>query len=322
MSAFKSKTYVSILGEPILKWKVHLSLAVVLLVVCAAIGTAYYIMLQNRGAVVSVPEVATSETEVVTPEPLPEVVERLEPVLPDRYDTLSPLAQILEKHLRATQLDEVRDFIAQGSFGGELSNHKIVLKARAPNLYKFKTEYAAPGMVVEFGYDSEFAWIKDSRLVMGKSNPETDTFVSIAIMEASFAHLAWSYGSLAAQEYGLNTVLEWCPSEIWHGRECDVVRSYGLLPITMYHYIDKATSREVYRRAKFANAADEMVEVGIEYSPPDESAAYALPMGYRIFIDGKLHDTVEYTEVRFNRVIMSGIFTPPPDSFSTSVGRP
>lgn len=225
--------------------------------------------------------------------------------------------RLLEQHIAATRLDEVGNFIAMGTFGNvsaDRSSGTIVLKARAPNLYKFKTEYLPSGVAVEFGHDGKHTWSKSSQPLSGEVAAQWDYFASIATMEVSLAHLAWSYRSPAAKESGLDTVLELLPPEEWRGRPCAVVRSYGLLPVSMYHYIDTQTYQEVHRRAKIVNEKGVMVEVGIDLDQPDGSLPYGLPMGYHIFVDGELHDAIKYTEFKFNREVMEGLFAPPSDS--------
>lgn len=323
MAAFRSTKYVSILGQPFLKWQVYASVAAVVLVVCGVIGALYYVMLQNRGAS-SEPAVAEAlPAETLVPEKRGTAVR----VLPEGYRTLSPLSQLLENHIRVTRLDEVGNYIARGTFGhltdvseGGVPMSEIVLMARAPDLYKFKTKYAVSGAVIEFGYDGEVVWLSDSQSWFGDNVEMRNFFASIAVLEASLAHLAWSYRSPAAQEYGLDSVLKLLAVEEWDGRECAVVQSYGLLPLTVYHYVDTSTYREVHRRAQFVNEDGDIVEVSINYYSSDEEATYGLPMGYQIFIDGKLHDTVRYANVRFNQAIMSAIFAPSRGSSIADLG--
>ena len=246
-SRSKSSKYIYILGEPVSRRKVYLGVLSVLIVVGILFGVVYSIMLQNSGAVVPASEVAASvPEEAASSSAVKASVSEVVRSVPEIREIpagplaggklLSPLERLLEEHLRATRLDEVSTYIAEGTFGPEPGDQKIVLMARSPNLYKYRTEYLARGMVVEFGYDGEGVWLNQSRQPMDRSNAEF--FAGMAVLESSFTHLAWSYRSAEALETGLDTVLELLPSETWQGRTCAVVLSRGLLPVPIYHYID------------------------------------------------------------------------------------
>lgn len=69
MAAFRSSKHISILGHPILKRQIYASLAFLLIVVGAGASILYYVMLRNREAYLSVPEVAASVPEVAVSVP-------------------------------------------------------------------------------------------------------------------------------------------------------------------------------------------------------------------------------------------------------------
>jgi len=314
--------YFNILGEPVLRWKVYASLGSVLMIVGGLIGAVYFIMLQNRRVLVPEFDTPVSELAPVAPEAVPVVLEPIPPsVNALQVNQLrSPLEQLLEQHLRATNLDGVNSYIAEGTFGGDAGD-QILLIARAPNLYKYKTRYLVREAVVEFGYDGEASWLHQSRQKINREQAEF--FTTMAIMESSLTHLAWSYRSSAAQEYGLGSVLELLPEVTWQGRTCAVVLSRGILPISMYHYIDTRTYREVHRHANLTNEKGVVFEVGLDFDPPDEGAPYGFPKGYKLFVAGELHDEVSYTEIRNNSAILSSLFDPPSNtSHSDLVTRP
>jgi hypothetical protein len=219
---------------------------------------------------------------------------------------LSPLERVLEKHLNASNFDELSTYFGEGTFGLEPSPGPITLMARAPKFYKFKTEYSARSQAIEFGFDGKTAWLDG---VTGSMTPEqAEFFTKIAVMEISFLHLAWSYRSKAAVEDGLDTVLELLPSASWNGRACAVLRSFGILPLEITHYIDLQTSHEIHREAEIMDANGEIIKVGVDFDAPDPSAAYGIPMGYQIYVNGKLHDRVKLTKVRTNQVMLSSLF--------------
>ena len=290
----------TILGSPVLKWKVYTIFACFLILSCVLGGVAYQVISESRGAVVLDPEEAP-----------PEDVAKA--ARSENYETLSLLERLLEDHIRVTQLDEVSDFIAVGTFGAN-AEREVVLKARAPSSYKMRMTYPALGMIVESGYDGSQLWLKDNGTQYSEQIHADMFFVKIGMMEASLLHLPWSYRSLTAQEKGLGSVLELMPSEVWRGRECAVVRSYGLLPITMYHYIDTQTYRELHRRAQLTDKEGAFLEVGIDFDSLDAAASDTLPMAYQIFIDGKPHDWVKYSRIQFNRSIFSSVFSRPAES--------
>jgi hypothetical protein len=327
MTEFRHTKYFFILGEPIPKWKVYLSVVSVLILIGGGVGFVYYTMLKNRSASVSVVEPPvqtvparqapsneyaseTTETSAIVKSRTRSV--RVLPVSESR----TALERLLEQHLKATHFDEVNSYLAEGTVG-DLGEYQIILMARSPNLYKYKTRYLASGVVVEFGYDGHGAWLRGGPLELNRKAAEY--FARLAAIESSVTHLAWSYLSSDASEYGLNSVLELLPSETWKGRACNVVLSHGILPIPIYHYIDSSTYREVYRRADVTDIGGKVVEVGIEFDPPTEGLACAFPDGYGLYIDGKLFDDVTFTKFRSDRVILSSLFDSPADSTFTDL---
>lgn len=308
MARLKSWRYLTILGYPVLKWKVYTSLVCFLILNCVLGGVAYRVISESRGAVVLDPVEAPSETEAKAARMI-------------NYVALSPLERLLEDHIRVTQLDEVSDFIAVGTFGGN-AEQEVVLKARAPSSYKMRTTYPALGIIIESGYDGSQLWLKENGTQYSEQIHADMLFVKIGMMEASLLHLPWSYRSLTAQVKGLDAVLELMPSEVWRGRECAVVRSYGLLPITMYHYIDRQTYRELHRRAQLTDNEGALLEVGIDFDSLDASASDTLPMAYQILVDGKPHDWVKYGRIEFNQSIFSSVFSRPADSILIDLDIP
>ena len=304
--------YINVLGEPILRWKLYAWLACILSVCILSMGVVYIVMLQNRTArsasemIAARPSVATSAAG----ERSQKSVAPVAPVAPEKrvksIAYLSPLERVLEKHLNASNFDELSTYFGEGTFGLEPSPGPITLMARAPKFYKFKTEYSARSQAIEFGFDGKTAWLDG---VTGRMTPEqAEFFTKIAVMEISFLHLAWSYRSKAAVEDGLDTVLELLPSASWNGRACAVLRSFGILPLEITHYIDLQTSHEIHREAEIMDANGEIIKVGVDFDAPDPSAAYGIPMGYQIYVNGKLHDRVKLTKVRTNQVMLSSLF--------------
>ena len=298
--------YINVLGEPILRWKLHAWLACILSVCILSIGVVYIVMLQNRTTrsasemIAARPSVATSAAgersqKSVAPE-----------TRVKSFASLSPLERVLEKHLHASNFDELSTYLGEGTFSMDIGLGLITLMARAPNFYKFKTEYPTRSKVIEFGFDGRSAWLDG---VTGRMTPEqAEFFTKMAVMEISFLHLAWSYRSKAALEYGLDTVLELLPPDTWNGKECLVLRSFGILPLEITHYIDPETYREIHREAEIMGANGEIIKVGVDFDTPDPSAAHGIPMGYQIYLNGELHDQVKLTKVRTDQVMLSSLF--------------
>ena len=307
MHRTKYPKYLFVWGHPILRWQVYLSIAIVLIFVGGLIGTLTYVMLQNKAMVVP--------ASVISKMPLKEFSE-LRETPPSRL--LSSLQEVIEQHLSATRLNEVTTYVAEGDFGSTVGGEKIVLMARVPNFYKFKTKYSARDMVVDFGYDGKTAWLNHNFNKMSRN--AADTFALIGIFESSLAHIAWSCNPELVQGKRPDAVLELLASETWQGRSCYVVRSSGLLPIAIRHYIDAETYREVHRKTKITNKKDAVSEVAIDFDLPDGSSPYGLPMGYKLFIDGSLYDTVKYTKFRINSVIFYTLFDAPVDSSFIDLG--
>ena len=326
MAESRNSQYFFILGEPILKWKVYVFIASVLIFFGAGAGFIYYTMLKNRSAPVPYTTRSVSDSAeqkaAATPAQAASVRSELTARTfsggrPQYKESRTPLERLLEQHLAATGLDKVNSYIVEGFVGAE-ADYAIVLMGRAPNLYKFKTKYQASGGIVEFGHQPQGAWLRENRSELNRE--AALYFATLSVIEGSFNHLAWSYLSVEAAEFGLDSVLELQASETWQGKECAVVYSHGILPVGMYHYIDKQTYREVYRRAEISNAAGEMIKVGLHYDPPTEATELvAFPAGYELHVDGKLMDDVTLTKFITDRVILSSLFDAPSDSSFTDL---
>ena len=89
--------------------------------------------------------------------------------------------------------------------------------------------------------------------------------------------------------------------------------SRGILPFSITHYIDTGTYEEVYRRAIVRGPEGAPVEIELHFAPADGSTPTRLPMGYELYVDGKLHDTVTFSKTRVNRVMLSTLFNAPSD---------
>jgi hypothetical protein len=222
----------------------------------------------------------------------------------------------LEKHLKATQLSEVKSLIVNGMASTENTTCELVAMARCPNLYTLKTEGVDFKYTAAFGYNGKQGWVKTDFLNLNKD--EVGFFTRVALFESSLAHLAWSYHAHESLDYRLESVLERLPDEQWQGRVCAVVVSRGLLPFPIYHYIDQQSYEEVYRRAQVLRGID-LVDLEIHFAPPEATASPRLPMGYKLYFNGTLHDTIAFTKIRPNRVVFESLFDAPSGATATSL---
>lgn len=333
MSEFRPSQYFIILGNPIPKWKVYLSVASVFILICGGAGSLFYIMLKNRNlsalAYAAATEVAESPVALKSAAAPQTKAAAIEGRAIDRVqtrnlsvrslsagETRSPLRRLLEQHLGVTGFDQVNSYLAEGTVGVDATN-EIVLMGRASNLYKYKAKYSDSGAVIEFGFDGSSSWLRGVQSKL--SREAAQYYTSLALLEGSMTHLAWSYLSADAAEYGLNSVLELQPEEAWNGRSCAVVLSHGILPIPIYHYIDAETYREVYRRATLTNIEGDTIEVGVVFEAPEQNLHASFPQGYQLYIDGELHDDVTFSKFRLDRVILSSLFDPAADCMFTKL---
>ena len=97
-----------------------------------------------------------------------------------------------------------------------------------------------------------------------------------------------------------------------------MVVSRGLLPFPIYHYIDQQSYEEVYRRAQVLRGID-LVDLEIHFARPEVAASPRLPMGYKLYFNGTLNDTIAFTKIRPNRVVFESLFDAPSGATATSL---
>jgi len=305
----KSSQYIDIIGEQVAMRTLYLVVGAVLLVVGGAVGLLYYFSMAGSAPIVAIPVAPTAmvaESEVSY-----RGNQRTERVSPQ-----SSLVPLLEEHLKVTQLSEVKSLIVNGMASTGNTTCELVAMARCPNLYTLKTEGVDFKYTAAFGYNGEQGWVKTDFSNLNKD--EVGFFTRVALFESSLAHLAWSYHAHESLDYRLDSVLERLPDEQWQGRGCAVVVSRGLLPFPIYHYIDQQSYEEVYRRTQVLRGTD-LVDLEIHFAPPEATASPRLPMGYKLYFDGTLHDTVAFTKIRPNRVVFESLFDAPAGATATSL---
>jgi hypothetical protein len=315
----RSSQYIDILGEQFPKRTVLFVVGTVTIVVGGVVGLLYYLLLAG-----SMPIVATAATPAIaaTPAATPTAMVA-EPKDSHRVNqsnskmsSQSSLVTLLEKHLEATRLSEVDSLIVHGTASSTAVTCGLIMMARRPNLYSLKTEGIGFKHTSEFGYNGQLGWFKPNLLNL--SRDEVEFFMRVALFESSLAHLAWSYQSLGAADSGLKSVLEHSPDEQWQGRACAVIVSRGLLPFLIYHYIDLQSHEEIYRRTQVLRGTD-LVSLEMHFAPSEAGASPRLPMGYELYFDGTLHDTIAFDKMRPNRMLFKSLFDAHSDATTVSL---
>lgn len=305
----KSSQYIDILGQQVAKRTVLFVVGTVTIVVGGIVGLLYYLLLAGSAPIVAT---AAAPIAMMANSKVSKRVDQPNSRVPSR----SSLVPLLEKHLKATQLSEVKSLIVNGMASTENTTCELVAMARYPNLYTLKTEGVDFKYTAAFGYNGKQGWVKTDFLNLNKD--EVGFFTRVALFESSLAHLAWSYHAHESLDYRLESVLERLPDEQWQGRVCAVVVSRGLLPFPIYHYIDQQSYEEVYRRAQVLRGID-LVDLEIHFARPEVAASPRLPMGYKLYFNGTLNDTIAFTKIRPNRVVFESLFDAPSGATATSL---
>lgn len=324
MAQSRSSKYFNVLGEQVAKRTVYLGIVSLLIVIGGVGGLLYYLLLQGREAVTPVETVPAASVDTpleIAKTPAAEVV--AEPIVSQpasmsegELSTRSSLVKLLERHIQAMQFGDLDSLIVNGSASADTVTCDVTIMAHRPNLYKLKTEAVGADYTSQYGYDGQQGWFKQDSVELDQDAVEF--FMRVALFESSVAHLAWSYQSDEALEFGLDKVLERLPDEHWQGQACAVVVSRSILPFPIYHYIDKQSSEEVYRRAQVLKGT-ELVNLEIHFASSEAQLSPRLPMGYELYFDGELHDTVKFTKVRENRVLLSSLFDAPSIASATGL---
>ena len=278
---------------------------------CGGLGGIYYMLRQASGDV-------GKETDMKTVTAWPKVAEATETdaqaTLQEEKQFSAPantLEQVLERHLEVTGYGACSSFILKGIAENQDTKVAANLMAIRPNLYKLKTKYELNGKEVQFGYDGQQGWLKHEWLKEVNLG-NIDFFMQVALFESSLMHLAWTYQSELALKLGINKFLQRLPQERWQGRTCEVIMSRGLLPITMYHYLDAETYAEVYRKAEIVDGTKSIL-VEMKYSGTKKIGDSLAGIHCQLYFDGELHEALDWAKVRLNPVMLSALFAVPVD---------
>ena len=197
----KSSQYIDILGQQVAKRTVLFVVGTVTIVVGGIVGLLYYLLLAGSAPIVAT---AAAPTAMMANSKVSKRVDQPNSRVPSQ----SSLVLLLEKHLKATQLSEVKSLIVNGMASTENTTCELVAMARCPNLYTLKTEGVDFKYTAAFGYNGKQGWVKTDFLNLNKD--EVEFFMRVALFESSLAHLAWSYHAHESLDYRLDSVLGVC----------------------------------------------------------------------------------------------------------------
>ena len=214
-----------------------------------------------------------------------------------------PLDIFFENHFAATRYNDVESIRALGTYTSGEIELEFKLLAKNPHFYKQTLTYK--DRVIEAGYDGERLWYKQSHQILDESDAALLKLNrSLAMLECSIPGLTWEYekGEEAEGDFQL------MPDEVWNERDCLVVKNLGLLDTPVYHYLDKETGLELYRRSSVQIDARRRKDVEIVYAAPLEGCEYPMPSGFELWLDGVLYCTAKFDKIEFNKGLPDFLF--------------
>lgn len=216
---------------------------------------------------------------------------------------LNPLKSFFETYLKQTSFDQVDSIRAVGPYEVDDVKMELTFLAKRPGLYR--QSLRLNDLLIEFGYDGEEVWFSQTHEVVDSADPDLMNLnKSLAILESAIPSLAWEYDPKVPI-----TEFELMPDIVWEGDDCYVIKNTGLLEgIPVYHYIDKATGFEHYRRASVQIAPKRFKDVELFYDPPLADSKYPIPGGMELLLDGRLYYKVEFESVRVNPGLLNYLF--------------
>ena len=210
-----------------------------------------------------------------------------------------------EDHFAATRYNEVESIRAVGTYSSGEVEMEFTLLAKNPHFYKQSLRYK--DRLIEAGYDGSDLWYHQSHAILDESDEALMAFNrSLAMLECSIPALTWEYekGEDATVEF------QFMPNEMWNQRECLVVRQIGLLDSPVYHYLDKETGLELYRRSSVKIDERRRKDVELIYADPLEDAKYPIPGGFELWVDGVLYCTAVFEKIDVNPGLPNFLFEP------------
>jgi hypothetical protein len=300
MAAKLGHDWFLILGHPVAKRSIWVSVLVFVLCVFGAAGL-YYFALQSEQQVIEAKElrvVAASLPKEILVEPKTTLVVLKEVQIEAFKD---PLKALLARHLAVTGFDQMKRVSVSGEYrvGGSIFDLSVM--ARAPESYKqvFKLQ----DIKAEIGCVGGELWLEQSRQVFdieeGNLKKVNRVFM---FMELAIPLIGWQDPyEIVKADYDL------LPDQDWQGRPVSVIRS-DVFEVPILHFIDLSTQLEVRRTATVLseNGVEHLLEV--LFDAPQEGLRFPLPSGYTCRMDGELVSTAKFTQYEFDVWLPSILF--------------
>lgn len=222
-----------------------------------------------------------------------------------------PVEYFIEQHFLKTRYNEVNSIRALGTYTAGEVVMDFELLAKQPRYYKQVLK--ANGRTVEAGFDGHTLWFQQDYPILDEEDKTLlELNKALAMLECAIPCLAWEYeNGVTERGSEILSAFEILPETIWNERPCIVVKNTQLLHYPVYHYIDKETGMELYRRALVVVGERRQKEVELFYAEPLEGLKYPIPAGFELFVDGHLFCTAAFDRVEINRGLMSYLFKKP-----------
>jgi hypothetical protein len=285
----KKSEWIFILGNPVHRTEFYKLLFFGFLALSVVVGIGLYFA---WGSLFSVRNV---ETEIAREE----AVEAME------TKGLDPLETFFQQHFAATRYNEIESLRASGTYSSGEVEMKLAFIAKNPHFYRQTLVYKAAK--VEAGYNGKKLWYSQSHEIVDDSDTSLSVLNrALTMLECAIPCLSWEY------EKGLEgkQSFEIMDDEVLDGRECFVIKNLGLLDSPVYHYIDKETGLERYRRCTVKIDERRRKDVELFYLPPLEGSEYPLPSGYELIVDGVLYCTAKFDKIDINQGLPNFLFEP------------
>lgn len=287
MTKEKIENYHFIFGQSFPRGEL-IKLAVIVLFLLTALSVGGYFIYQDWAE--------SQSTELVQLETAADVEEEV-------IQPLSLLEQFHERYREQSQMDEVQSIRAIGKYAVGEHVLDILFLAKRPSLYKQRISYQSH--VIEIGSDGAEVWLRQSEPpILDMSSESLQRFnESLALLESTIPSIAWLFEAEAATE-----ALEIMPDAVWNRQSCTVIKNNSLLPNTsVYHYFDKETGFEHYRRASIQVDERRFKDAELFYSEPLE-AACGLPSKIEVLVDGRVSYTITFEKILVNQGLPHFLF--------------
>lgn len=221
----------------------------------------------------------------------------------DLTQALSPLELFHERYLEQSQMNKVQSIRAVGHYEVNEVVMDLEFLAKRPSLYKQRISYQRH--VVEFGSDGKDVWLRQTEPpLLYISSEHLQRFnESLALLESTIPCISWLFDDGVAPQ-----VLEVMPDAVWNRRPCTVIKNNSLIPETaVYHYFDKETGFEHYRRASIKVDERRFKDAELFFTDPLEDA-YGLPSKVELLVDGRVFYKIAFDKILVNQGLPNFLF--------------